>query len=77
MLCVVVASMCNQVVWRYLENNTMWKRNHPEHDTLPTDQRNKCDKKGLNGDTLISQCLVCCNVTVEYLDFFTSTVLAY
>ena len=44
----------------------MSKRNHPEHDTLPKDQRNKRDNKGLNGDTSPTHCLVCCNVIVEY-----------
>ena len=44
----------------------MSKRNHPEHDTPPKDQRNKRNNKGLNADTSPTHCLVCCNVKVEY-----------
>lgn len=42
------------------------KRNRPEHDTPPKDQRNKRDKKGLEGDSLPSNCPVCCNVIVDH-----------
>ena len=44
----------------------MSKRNYPEHDTPPKDQKHKHDKKGGEEDSTPAHCPVCCKVIVEH-----------